>query len=87
MTTWQRHEGVLWRRSGSRRVVRCPGTDELIVIDGGGSAAWDLLGQPTPEEELIDELSQGFGIHRSQVAAEVTTFLEELRSVGAVIRT
>ena len=87
VTTWQRHGEVLWRRSGSRRLLRCPGTDELLVIEGGGSTAWDLLGEPVEEGELFALLSGAFGVDRAQVDAEIGPFLEQLRSVGAVIRT
>ena len=87
MTTWQRCGEVLWRRSGSRRLVRCPGSEELLVIEGGGSAAWDLLREPLDEGELFALLSEAFGVDRAQVDAEIGPFLEQLRSVGAIIRT
>ena len=87
MTTWQRNGEVLWRRSGSRRLLRCPGTEELLVIEGGGSAAWDLLGEPVEQGQLFALLSEVFEVDRAQVDAEIGPFLEQLCSVGAVIRT
>ena len=87
MTTWQRCEEVLWRRSGSRRLLRCPGTEELLVIEGGGSAAWDLLGEPVEEGDLFAVLSETFGVDGAQVDADIGPFLEQLHSVGAIIRT
>lgn len=86
MSTWQRDEAVLWRRSGGRRVLRCPGTDAPIVLEGGGSAAWDLLEHPLTDDELFDVLSEVFGEERSRIEVELSDFLEQLRAAGAVVR-
>ncbi len=84
MTVWERVPEVVWRRSGGRRLVMGPDTEEVVVIEGSGQVIWDLLDQPIGEDELARELSAGFGIPTSELRPDIVAFLTELRSAGLV---
>jgi hypothetical protein len=84
---WRHAPGVLWRRSGSLRVLLCPGTNETFVIEASGSTTWDLLAQPVEEEEVFRQIGRIFEIDPAAVRSDVTSFLKELRAVGAVTST
>ena len=87
MSCWQRHPEVLWRRSGARRVLNCPSSEEVVVVDGSGSLVWDLLTEPVGEDELTTMLSAHFDVDPGLVHDEVVGFLYGLHEVGAVVRT
>ena len=87
MSRWQRHPEVLWRRSGARRVLNCPSSEDVVVVDGSGSLVWDLLVEPVDEHELTTMLSEHFDVDEERVRGEVAGFLERLHEVGAVVRT
>ena len=87
MSRWQRHPEVLWRRSGARRVLNCPSSEEVVVVDGSGSLVWDLLTEPVAEGELTTMLSEHFDVDEDLVRDEVVGFLDGLHGVGAVVNT
>lgn len=85
MTTWERAPEALWRRSGERRILMGPTTDEVLVVEGTGRAIWDLLGEPCTQEELVGVLAEGFDARPEEVSLDVREFLGTLRDAGLVI--
>lgn len=86
MTTWQRCGEVHWRRSGQRCIVRSPLNGEVVVLEGGGSVAWEVLAEPCEEQELFATISGLFEVEAEQVGVELTPFLEELSRLGVLVR-
>ena len=86
MTTWIRHPRVLWRRSGQRRVVLPPGSDEVLVLAGRGVVVWDLLSRPMSEPALVATMSDAAHLERGEAAAELVPFLEDLHRDGVLRR-
>ena len=84
MRIWERAPEVLWRRSGDRRILMGPSTEDVLVVEGTGVPIWDALEQPASEEDLVTELSDRFGVRAEDVRGEVASFLTELRSAGLV---
>jgi hypothetical protein len=81
---WRRDERVLWRRSGERRLLACPHSDELVVLDGAGALTWDLLAAPLSEQELIDALAAAHSSSDPGLSADVHGFMHDLHEAGAV---
>ncbi len=84
MRIWERAPEALWRRSGDRRILMGPSTEDVLVVEGTGVPIWDALEQPASEEDLVAELSESFGVQAEEVRGEVESFLTELRSAGLV---
>lgn len=84
MTAWRRDPGVLWRRSGDRRLLLPPNEDEVVLLEGVGSLVWDALETPMSEEQLIEDLASHFDVEMMRVGTDVTAFLDQLCSLGAV---
>jgi FixJ family two-component response regulator len=58
--------------------------DAPMVLDEVGAVIWDLLGEPSAEDELVDRLTAAFGTDRSEVVEHLEPFLSELAVGGAV---
>jgi hypothetical protein len=84
MTVWERAPEVVWRRSGDRRILMGPSSEDVLVIEGTGGPIWDALEQPAAADDLVADLSDRFGVRAEDVRAELASFLAELRSVGLV---
>lgn len=81
---WQRAPEVVWRRSGDRRILTGRSTEDVVVVEGTGTLIWDALEQPAPEDDLVGEFSDRFGVEADHVREELTSFLVELQSMGLV---
>jgi hypothetical protein len=81
---WRRHPRALWRRSGARVVVLPPAHDEPLLLEGSGSAIWELLESPIDETELIEVLADAAGEDPAEIGPQVRTFLEALAADDAV---
>jgi hypothetical protein len=81
---WGRDPRALWRRSGDRVIVLPSTADAPLVLTGTGRVAWELLHEPTPEEELIGALAELYGTDRDTVGRELVPFLRGLATAGAV---
>lgn len=84
MTVWERAPEVVWRRSGVRRLVVGPASDEVVVMEGSGQLIWDLLEHPISEGDLVATLSDAFDESADQLRPDVLAFLTELSSAGLV---
>jgi hypothetical protein len=84
--TWRRAPRALWRRSGERTLVLCPGQDRPLVISGAGQAIWELLADPIEERALVSVLAEAVDADRDRVGSETRAFLEHLASESAAIR-
>jgi hypothetical protein len=82
----QRAPEVLWRRSGERHLLLCGRDQEPILLEGVGSAVWQLLAEPIGPRELEATLAEHYGVPAEMVAAELAPFLARLEEVGAVAR-
>ena len=85
-TTWRRDPRVLWRRTGHRVVLVAPGREDQIMLDGTGSVTWQLLEEPTAQQELSVLLAEAFDVDLATVDAEVGPFLQELEALEVVLR-
>jgi hypothetical protein len=81
---WRRHPRALWRRSGVRVVVLPPAHDEPLLLEGAGSAIWELLEVPIDETELIEVLADAAGEDPAEIGPQVRTFLAALAADDAV---
>jgi hypothetical protein len=64
-----------------RREVVSP----LFALTDTGAALWTRLADWSTEEALVDELTQRFEVEPDVARVDVVQFLEQLRSVGALL--
>lgn len=81
---WQRHPRALWRRSSDRIVVLAPDQTEPLLLEGTGTVIWELLEQPTGEQDLVDLLVEATTADRDVIAPEVAAFLTQLANEHVV---
>jgi hypothetical protein len=84
---WQRDPQALWRRCDDRIVLLAANRDDVLMLEGTGRLIWELLELPTPHDELVAALAEGFDRPQHEVDAEVTAFAAELRTAGALVAT
>ena len=57
----------------------------MITVNDTGVYLWELLETEQTVDTLVDALLERYEVVREQAEADVETFLERLRSTGAVI--
>ena len=75
--TWRRRSEVLWRRSGSRILLRS-NDGEVVVLDGSAVEVWDLLEAPMTIGDLNGALGEGRESQRNEIAADLDWLLKDL---------
>ena len=84
LTVWEREPEVLWRGSGSRRVLNVADATDPCIVEGTGALIWDLLADVHEEAELVTTLAGAFDVDAAIVRDQVRQFLGELCAIGAV---
>lgn len=83
-------EPAVWRRSpdvavvdGDTRVVVLgladPATARPLVMEGPAAAIWHALQDPGTTAQVIERVASDFGLPATEVEADVTAFIVELR--------
>lgn len=57
----------------------------MIAVNGTGAFLWEQLENEQTPETLVDALTQQYEVSREQAMKDVLTFLDKLRSVGALV--
>ncbi len=57
----------------------------MIAVNGTGAFLWEQLENEQTPERLVDALTQQYEVSREQAMKDVLTFLDKLRSVGALV--
>jgi hypothetical protein len=84
VTTWRRAPGVVWRRSGDRRILLGPSSEEPVILAGSGGVIWDLLEGPAGESDLCAQLEALHDEPAAAVEPATTAFLQALHDAGMV---
>ena len=86
MTEWRRGTGVLSDVVDGRAVLIGPGGQEVITLNGVGSAVWDWLATPSTAEELAGKVVDRFAdVDQATASRDVSAFLHELAEAGLAI--
>ena len=85
--SWSRAPTVLWRRSGEHTVILGAGHEGPLLLDGCGPQIWQLLAVPHESEQLLEALGEMYGEAPEALRPEITTFLDQLASIGACMFT
>ena len=56
----------------------------IITLNETGAFLWELLGSECSVQELTQAMTNEYQVSDTQAAADVESFLEKLRSVGAI---
>lgn len=79
-----RTEDLSWRDVDDEIIVLDLQGSEYFAVNGSGAVLWRLLAVGTDEDALRGALVEQFEIDSELARTDVTTFLEELRSLGLV---
>lgn len=71
---------IMWSRVGDEVVVLDRRTDMYLGVNQTGAALWDLLVEGCAREQLVERVSQRWGIPPDDAARDVDDFLAGLRS-------
>jgi hypothetical protein len=85
-TVWERDPHVLWRRIGTRVVLKAPTANELVTLDESGLELWTELEQPVTLQEVADRLGERYGVSPSQVAADLEPLFDDLERLHLIHR-
>lgn len=75
---------VLWRATLDGVLVRVPGADEVVALEGTGGAVWAALDQPVPFAELCRRLAVGHDATAEEIATDLHPVLEDLADRSVV---
>lgn len=84
-TLIRRSPGALWRRVVDEVLVALPGRDDIQKLVGPAAAAWALLELPRAIPELVEELSQIYGVERHRIASDVEHLVSDLLARGSIV--
>jgi hypothetical protein len=79
-------EGVLSQELDGELLLLAPGHAEALHLDAVASTIWRLLEHRPSVEELIDALTELYGVERDRVTTDLGPVLERLEEHGAVRR-
>lgn len=75
-----RTDGVHWRRIDGEVVALNGRRSTYVAANPAGSLLWQALADGATRSELADRLVRAFGIDRGRAAADVDTYLAQLRA-------
>ena len=86
----------MWRRSpdvavvdGDTRVVLLgladPATATPLVLEGPAASVWHALAAPGTTAEVVQRVAADFGLPATEVEADVSAFIEDLRRKMLVV--
>ena len=78
----RRRPDVIARRVGETAVLVHLGSNRIYELNDTGARIWELAGDGTTVEELIDRLGREFDVDRSQLGSEVALIVGELLREG-----
>lgn len=58
--------------------------DYYFVIDGIAAEFWKMIDGVATVQEIVNKLSQRYGVSESKLMRDVTSFLKELRKEGMI---
>jgi hypothetical protein len=82
-----RQPGLAFRTLDDQTVIVDPQNRQVHVLNGTGSAIWQLLEGQRSVAEVVAELERDgpFQVERQRVASDVAAFLAELARKGLVV--
>lgn len=85
-----RNPDFVFRRVGEEEIlvpVRKVGADvsSVYLLNEVGAEIWARLETPSTREEILDHVTDTFEVDRETAAADLDVYLDELRSVGALV--
>lgn len=83
---WRVHPAALARPVLGELLVLAPLAAQPVAVSGLGVAVWEALAWPVDPDEMIDSLSEAYGVPRQVVAADVAALIEQLAALGALER-
>jgi hypothetical protein len=82
---YRRVDGVLHQVVDGRAMLISPAGNEVLVLNGTGSAVWDALADGGDVESLTAGLQAAHpSVESDAIRGDVTTFLAELEGAGLV---
>ena len=75
-----RQEDLTWQIAGDDVVVLDLEGSVYLKLNGSGRVLWEALAEPRTEAELAAELVSRYGIDEGRAAADVATFVGDLRA-------
>lgn len=75
---------VRYRRVGDEAVVVRQEAAEVVVLNAVAARILELVDQGHSRGEMIEVLLQEFDVDRERLAADLTTFLDELQAGGVI---
>jgi hypothetical protein len=83
---YQRIDGVLHQVVDGRAMLIPPTGNEVVVLNGTGSAVWDALADGGDVDSLTDTLQGAHPtVEPDAIRGDVTKFLAELEAAGLVV--
>ena len=76
--------GVEWQRVDDEIVVLDLNASSYLAINDSGAVLWPLVASGATTPELVDELKARYNIDAAQAEADVSAFIERLRSYTLV---
>jgi coenzyme PQQ synthesis protein D (PqqD) len=69
---------VAWREIGDELVVLHMGTAKYLTINGSGGMLWKCLIEGASRGQLVDALTERYGIDATRAEIDIETFLDSL---------
>jgi hypothetical protein len=80
-----READLTWQVAGDEVVVLDLGGSVYLKLNGSGRVLWEQLAGSATESTLVEALVAGYGIDEETAAADVATFLADLRARGLLV--
>jgi hypothetical protein len=80
-----RDAGLTWHVAGDDVVVLDLEGSVYLKLNGSARVLWERLARSSTETELADALVDTFGIDPERAAADVATFVADLRRRGLLV--
>jgi hypothetical protein len=74
-----RQDRLTWHVVGENVVVLDLDGSVYLQVNGSGRLLWESLAESASEDELVATLVEHYGIESSRAAADVESFLAEVR--------
>lgn len=83
--TLRRSGDVLTSDLRGETVLLNPETGDCYSLTGVGAAVWDLVGDPSTVDQLVNGVCERFEVEPSRARADTERFLESLIGEGLIV--
>jgi hypothetical protein len=77
--------GVEWQPVDDEVVVLDLATSSYLAVNDTAAVLWPLVAAGATEMRLVDELTRQFQVEAASAEADVSAFVERLRSLALVV--